>query len=91
MIPDESVFPAECNGVLCDHCVPYGCGDPDLYRKFKELHRMRVEVIRVSPIQWVLGCTLREDIKPHTPPNESDPEADVALQASGHVSTQEAE
>lgn len=25
MIPDESVFPAECNGVLCDHCVPYGC------------------------------------------------------------------
>ncbi len=25
MIPDESVFPADCNGVLCDHCVPYGC------------------------------------------------------------------
>lgn len=25
MIPDDSVFPAECDGVLCDHCVPYGC------------------------------------------------------------------
>lgn len=25
MIPAESVFPTECDGKLCDHCVPYGC------------------------------------------------------------------